>query len=111
MEYKPELVLVPIYTPKGDEVYVEVENKYGPGWGLSDKVSAVSIGELSRSITKLFTTALEDVDVIKSAKIEFAISAQVEGKSLRLFVARGTNLSQFKITIEVECKKHSVAAK
>ena len=34
----------------------------------------------------------------------------MEEKSLRVFVARGTNLSHFKITIEVEPKKHSVAA-
>ena len=106
MDSEPELVILPITIGNEQILAIEVENKYGPSWGPFDPPLRLAADQLTKAIASMFGTAISG-EKIHNAKIEFSIGAQLEDRSLRLFLARTTSPSLFKITVEVEPKQPS----
>jgi hypothetical protein len=105
MANESQLVLFPVYTPTGERITLEVENRYGPKWGISERLSASSFGQMAKLVSNLFALALKDVPVT-SATIEFSIGVVMEEKALKPFVARGETSSLFKVAIQIEPHKN-----
>jgi hypothetical protein len=96
-----EIIIVPVNVDKEGTLFVELENKYGPSWDIPQEIAELSVSRMIQAITRLAASMVKDRNV-KSATIEFAVSAQIEERSLKVFVARSTTPYLLKCIIEAQ---------
>src|SRR5262244_1519634 len=92
------VIIIPLRTIGKETIHLEVENKYGPGWQIGE-VMTDTMAAMTSAVTRLFKTALQE-EGIQSVKLEFAVGAHIEERSLKLFIARNTSPALFKVTVE-----------